>query len=180
MDGLSLGRVVSGRRCGVAIVQFSVRGWRAAGAWLGLVAVLVAGCEPEGGGGGGGDPGNQPQGGKRCRTRFVAPYSPFVASGSLIKGEARASCQVPPTSHVVTLYLEVQDGGAWRERDKEVSAQLPPPEGFGLLVLTECAAGRWRLRFTVTASADGQTANAKEVSDTLVVRSQGDCANVRR
>jgi hypothetical protein len=83
-------------------------------------------------------------------------------------------------SHLVTLYLERQDGGTWREKDKEVTNQLPPPEGMSLLVLTECSPGRWRLRFTVQATADGQIANAKEVSDTLVVRSQAECNNGRR
>jgi hypothetical protein len=143
-----------------------------------VVLVLLAGCLPEGGTGA--DPGNQPQPPRRCRTKFVAPYSPRIAPGSLIKGEARSSCQQPPTSHTVTLYLELQDGNAWREKDKEVSNRLPPPEGIWLLVLTECAPGRWRLRFTVQATAGDQVANAKEVSDTLIVRSQADCANVRR
>ena len=80
----------------------------------------------------------------------------------------------------MTLYLELQDGNTWREKDKEVTSRLPSPEGFALLVLTECSPGRWRLRFTVQATADGQAASAKEVSDTLVVRSQADCNNMRR
>jgi hypothetical protein len=163
--------------CGAWIVS-GLKRCRAAGVWLAALLVFVTGCEPAGGAGS--DPGNQPQAGRRCRTKFESPYSPWIAAGSLIKGEARSSCQLLPTAHVVTLFLELQDGNSWRERDKEVSSQLPPPGGFGLLVLTECRPGRWRLRFTVQATADGQVANAKEVSDTLVVRSPGDCAKPRR
>jgi hypothetical protein len=111
----------------------------------------------------------------RCRVKFAAPYRPTITAGRLLRGQATALCTGPVDSHHATLYLERNTGASWKPADQDSTDTIPHPKSITLTVVLECRPGTWRLRYDVTAVAQGRTAHADDASDQLTVNSTRDC-----
>lgn len=111
----------------------------------------------------------------RCRVKFIEPYRPRITSGRLIRGDASALCTGPVDAHHVTLLLERNTGAGWQAADQNTSDAIPYPSAVPLTVILECRPGTWRLRYDVTATAQGESDHKNDASDTLTVASQQDC-----
>jgi hypothetical protein len=99
---------------------------------------------------------------KLCDIRLKAPVAQALPGRNIVvTGVTQATCDIPPTSHVVTVWLEFQNGRNWEQVVMAegplagTCAEIPPP-GMWIecraSVFNQCKDGRWRTKALVTGT----------------------------
>lgn len=130
-------------------------------AFVALTLITASGCKPEGGGHNAGQPGAK----KVCDIRLSPPTTELLAGKAVVKAEAKSTCDVPPTSHKVQIWLEKELNGEWTlthvpKGDAKGLCEEIAPTGAWISCsfrIFYCSPGKWRPKVLVTGTGPSGT-----------------------
>ena len=135
-----------------------------------VLAVALTACVAPSGGGthsgsgggstGGGNQGDVHGGGSPhpCEATFkpAGDLTGITASNIGVKATLWVKCETPPTEHHLTLELQRYNTSRYNTIETRNIDKIPPEIYQAMLVTADCKPGKWRLKWSITGTVNGQ------------------------
>ena len=107
-----------------------------------------------------GPSGGKPATRKACDLRPHSPETAVLAGKAVVSATVEATCDKPPVSHKLKVWLEKKVDGTWTQQtipggDSSANCEEIPPSGSWIkcqFVLFTCSKGSWRTRALATGT----------------------------